>query len=316
MRTQAVESEVMVAAADEVANRLAKEAEVGLFDQDALHHFLSKRSQGTSPVPNEWQWKREWAQVVDINERFDNFPEVVPDMAREYTLELDVFQKQAVYHLEMGGSVFVAVHTLHTFGEDVGIPTGDVQIRPEVNCLIITIEILRLMLYRGADLIRDVKFVIFDEVHYVNDLESSTPKRPIQLEHFLCANELYKIVDAKKQWLIAKTFNITIATAERDMHFLDNQQMPSVTNGLSMDDAQGQSISVADPSSKLSSSGSGVSTQKNANLPKQTHWRPCQGTPSALSLARKDASRQPSTSPPNRQRLCRVGIPKRNRQRK
>jgi antiviral helicase SKI2 len=27
------------------------------------------------------------------------------------------------------------------------------------------------MLYKGADLIRDVEFVIFDEVHYVNDLE-------------------------------------------------------------------------------------------------------------------------------------------------
>jgi antiviral helicase SKI2 len=27
------------------------------------------------------------------------------------------------------------------------------------------------MLYRGADLIRDVEWVIFDEVHYVNDIE-------------------------------------------------------------------------------------------------------------------------------------------------
>ena len=27
------------------------------------------------------------------------------------------------------------------------------------------------MLYRGADLIRDIEFVIFDEVHYVNDSE-------------------------------------------------------------------------------------------------------------------------------------------------
>jgi antiviral helicase SKI2 len=34
-----------------------------------------------------------------------------------------------------------------------------------------TTEILRSMLYRGADLIRDVEYVIFDEVHYVNDLE-------------------------------------------------------------------------------------------------------------------------------------------------
>jgi antiviral helicase SKI2 len=31
------------------------------------------------------------------------------------------------------------------------------------------------MLYRGADLIRDVEFVIFDEVHYVNDLEVHRP---------------------------------------------------------------------------------------------------------------------------------------------
>ena len=34
-----------------------------------------------------------------------------------------------------------------------------------------TTEILRSMLYRGADLIRDVEFVIFDEVHYINDSE-------------------------------------------------------------------------------------------------------------------------------------------------
>ena len=59
-----------------------------------------------------------------------------------------------------------------TFGsENVGILTGDVQINPEAPCLIMTTEILRSMLYRGADLIRDVEFVIFDEVHYVNDQE-------------------------------------------------------------------------------------------------------------------------------------------------
>lgn len=59
--------------------------------------------------------------------------------------------------------------------DDVGILTGDVQIRPEASCLIMTTEILRSMLYRGADLIRDVEFVIFDEVHYVNDLEVNIP---------------------------------------------------------------------------------------------------------------------------------------------
>lgn len=39
--------------------------------------------------------------------------------------------------------------------------------------MIMTTEILRSMLYKGADLIRDVEFVIFDEVHYVNDAEVS-----------------------------------------------------------------------------------------------------------------------------------------------
>jgi len=152
---------------------------------------------------------REWAHMVDVNRQMPNFRELVPDMAREWPFELDTFQKEAVYHLENGDSVFVAAHTsagktvvaeyaialaakhmtkaiytspikalsnqkfrdFQTVFDDVGILTGDVQIRPEASCLIMTTEILRSMLYRGADLIRDVEYVIFDEVHYVNDLE-------------------------------------------------------------------------------------------------------------------------------------------------
>lgn len=153
--------------------------------------------------------RKEWAHVVDLNHRIDNFDELVPNPARTWPFELDVFQKEAVYHLEQGDSVFVAAHTsagktvvaeyaiamakrnmtktIYTSpikalsnqkfrdfkedleGVDVGLITGDVQINPEANCLIMTTEILRSMLYRGADLIRDVEFVIFDEVHYVND---------------------------------------------------------------------------------------------------------------------------------------------------
>ncbi|KAI8093373.1 NUC185 domain-containing protein [Halteromyces radiatus] len=159
---------------------------------------------------NEAHKRRDWAHEINVNQPFDNFHEMVPEMAQHYPFELDTFQKHAVYHLEMGDSVFIAAHTSagktvvadyaialaskhmtkaiytspikalsnqkfrdfkHTFGDDVGILTGDVQIRPEASCLVMTTEILRSMLYRGADLIRDVEFVIFDEVHYVNDLE-------------------------------------------------------------------------------------------------------------------------------------------------
>ena len=34
-----------------------------------------------------------------------------------------------------------------------------------------TTEILRNMLYRGSDLVRDIEWVIFDEVHYINNAE-------------------------------------------------------------------------------------------------------------------------------------------------
>ena len=54
---------------------------------------------------------------------------------------------------------------------DVGIITGDVSINPTATCLIMTTEVLRSMLFKGADLIRDVEWVVFDEVHYVNDAE-------------------------------------------------------------------------------------------------------------------------------------------------
>ncbi|KAJ8102318.1 NUC185 domain-containing protein [Lipomyces tetrasporus] len=152
---------------------------------------------------------KEWAHVVDVNTDIVNFHELVPKMAKEWHFELDTFQKEAVYHLEQGDSVFVAAHTsagktvvaeyaiamanrnmtkaiytspikalsnqkfrdFRQIFDDVGILTGDVQINPHASCVIMTTEILRSMLYKGADLIRDVEFVIFDEVHYVNDLE-------------------------------------------------------------------------------------------------------------------------------------------------
>ena len=53
---------------------------------------------------------------------------------------------------------------LQTRFGDVGLITGDVSINAEASCLIMTTEILRSMLYRGADLIRDIEWVIFDEV--------------------------------------------------------------------------------------------------------------------------------------------------------
>ena len=134
--------------------------------------------------------------------------DLVPEPAHAVPFELDTFQKEAIYRLERNECVFVAAHTsagktvvaeyafalatkhctraiytspiktisnqkFRDFGKqfDVGLLTGDVSIKADAPCLIMTTEILRSMLYRGADLIRDVEWVIFDEVHYVNDAE-------------------------------------------------------------------------------------------------------------------------------------------------
>jgi len=57
--------------------------------------------------------------------------------------------------------------------DDVGLITGDIQIAPESSCLIMTTEILRSMLYRRSETLVDLEWVIFDEVHYMNDAHVS-----------------------------------------------------------------------------------------------------------------------------------------------
>jgi len=49
----------------------------------------------------------------------------------------------------------------------VGLMTGDVTINPNANCIVMTTEILRSMIYRGSELLREVAWVIFDEIHYM-----------------------------------------------------------------------------------------------------------------------------------------------------
>ena len=57
-------------------------------------------------------------------------------------------------------------------GEDaVGILTGDVVINPEAPILIMTTEIFRNMLQEDVERVRDVRYVIFDEIHYIDDPE-------------------------------------------------------------------------------------------------------------------------------------------------
>ena len=127
--------------------------------------------------------------------------------ARTWDFKLDPFQSLSVASIERDESVLVSAHTsagktvvaeyavaqclkrnqrvIYTspikalsnqkyrdfeaiFG-DVGLMTGDVTINPTASCLVMTTEILRSMLYRGSEIMREVAWVVFDEIHYMRD---------------------------------------------------------------------------------------------------------------------------------------------------
>lgn len=62
-----------------------------------------------------------------------------------------------------------------SFGEEnVGIITGDVVINAAAKILIMTTEIYRNMLLTKDPLIKNVSYVVFDEIHFLSDLERGT----------------------------------------------------------------------------------------------------------------------------------------------
>ncbi|KXT18301.1 hypothetical protein AC579_2915 [Pseudocercospora musae] len=127
--------------------------------------------------------------------------------ARVWPFKLDPFQEVSIASIERDESVLVSAHTsagktvvaeyaiaqclknnqriiytspikalsnqkyreFHAEFGDVGLMTGDVTINPTATCLVMTTEILRSMLYRGSEIMREVAWVVFDEVHYMRD---------------------------------------------------------------------------------------------------------------------------------------------------
>ncbi|KAI1269354.1 rRNA-processing arch domain-containing protein [Xylariaceae sp. FL1019] len=126
---------------------------------------------------------------------------------RTWPFQLDPFQRLSISSIERDESVLVSAHTsagktvvaeyaiahclkknqrviytspikalsnqkyreFHEAFGDVGLMTGDVTINPTASCLVMTTEILRSMLYRGSEIMREVAWVVFDEIHYMRD---------------------------------------------------------------------------------------------------------------------------------------------------
>lgn len=129
-------------------------------------------------------------------------------------LNLDPFQEQAVQAIDRGESLIVAAPTgcgktliaeyavdvslqkgkrvIYTapvkalsnqkyrdfrrrFGDEiVGIQTGDVTMNPDGKVLIMTTEIFRNLILEASGRLRDIYYVVFDEIHYLDDPERGT----------------------------------------------------------------------------------------------------------------------------------------------
>ena len=142
--------------------------------------------------------------TIDVS-KFD----LIENPAIKYPFELDEFQKRSIIRLEQKQSVLVCAHTSSgktvvaeygiALGEkhskrviytspikalsnqkyqdfkkrfnSVGILTGDVSINPDAQCLIMTTEILQGYLYKNHGILSQLEWIIFDEIHYINDME-------------------------------------------------------------------------------------------------------------------------------------------------
>jgi superfamily II RNA helicase len=60
------------------------------------------------------------------------------------------------------------------YGSRIGIKTGDVTIHPDAQVILMTTEIFRNTIFESPEAFHDVRYVIFDEIHYLDDIERGT----------------------------------------------------------------------------------------------------------------------------------------------
>jgi len=165
---------------------------------------------------------------------------------RYQNLELDSFQVKAVEAINRGDSLIVAAPTgcgktliaeyavdisleknkrvIYTapikalsnqkyrdfkkrFGDEiVGIQTGDVTLNPDAKLLIMTTEIFRNLILEDSRRLADIYYVVFDEIHYLDDPERGTVwEESIILApreiRFMCLSATVPNIQELAQWM-------------------------------------------------------------------------------------------------------------------
>ncbi len=89
---------------------------------------------------------------------------------------------------------------------DVGLMTGDVTIHPSAQVLIMTTEILRNAIFEDPGGLADVAYVIFDEVHFMDDVERGTVWEESIIfappdVRFICLSATISNLDEVGEWI-------------------------------------------------------------------------------------------------------------------
>lgn len=178
--------------------------------EEEEEEILSKTSSDLLPKTKPVESDSTIYAIEDTNETLDpSLFSKIENPPITFPFELDDFQKRSILHLEKHENVLACAHTssgktvIAEYGialgkkhghrviytspikalsnqkfrdfkekfKDVGILTGDVSINNDAQCLIMTTEILQGCLYKNSEILNAVEWVVFDEVHYINDKE-------------------------------------------------------------------------------------------------------------------------------------------------
>ena len=177
--------------------------------EDELNQKNLKENKEQNEIKEkEYENKININYAIEDNEDISKF-DLIKEPAIKFPFVLDDFQKRSIVRLEQGENVLVCAHTssgktvVAEYGialgrkhskrvvytsplkalsnqkyrdfkkhfDDVGILTGDVNINPDAQCLIMTTEILQSCLYKNSEILSQLEWIIFDEIHYINDNE-------------------------------------------------------------------------------------------------------------------------------------------------
>ncbi|MGA1609399.1 MAG: DEAD/DEAH box helicase [Candidatus Nanopelagicaceae bacterium] len=148
------------------------------------------------------------AERFQQSARSRNHP-LTTEFQSRYAFDFDEFQKEGCHALERGSSVLIAAPTgsgktivgefaifkaisegrkcfyttpikalsnqkfndlVDSYGpEMVGLLTGDTNVNPDAQIVVMTTEVLRNMIYARSDSLATVSYVVMDEVHYLAD---------------------------------------------------------------------------------------------------------------------------------------------------